>query len=279
MHHTASFVLLATGAIACAHSPQSRPEAAKTTVDERAPSDVAPTPAITTDPARSKDTRPLTFAGISMPRVVRLPVRADVEPGRTPNVDQVLFLRPFCIADNGESWCHDRPSVVTAGTGPAFHGDGVGVLSVIYSRDPTRLTVSLEKFDETIPLADALAFSEASAVVDDGCVTIPWSSGVGTLAGVRGDVDRVNSSGPWMFRPSPPLCAPAHVPGDDRVINVFPVTGKGTTGIPKTGLSGASMNGTLRGPSGGTSSGAFSAVADGVFPQPEWHVTPPARGP
>jgi len=88
----------------------------------------------------------------------------------------------------------------TAIFAPTFHGEGVAVLSVIYGRDPKRLTVSFEKFDETMPLADALAFSEASAVVEDGCVTIPWpSAGIGTLQAVESqhrtaDLATVNSA-------------------------------------------------------------------------------------
>ena len=216
-----------------------------------------------------------------MPKSLRVPVRADIEPGRTPDVDHILFLRPLCIADHGETTCHDRPDVLVADK-RAFHGDGIGELWI--SPDPTRLTVSVENFDQTMALADALALTEAAAVIEDGCVTIPWSSeGVGTLHDVRGDVTR-DAGGPWMFRPSPQLCAPMHVPGDDRVIDAFPVTGKGTTGIPKLGLHGARITGTLRGPPGGTSSsmfapGAFSTVADVVAKEPEWHVHPPARGP
>jgi hypothetical protein len=279
MRLTSVFVVLATPmVVACAHSPQSREESTRPIADGGARSDVASDAAMTTDPsAAGSNVRPLTFAGRCVPNVLRVPVRADIEPGRTPNIDQVLFLRPLCIADHGETMCHVRPSVIVDQGGRAFHGDGVGVFTVIYS-DPARLTVSLEKFDDTMALADGLAMSEASAVVEDGCVTIPWTSdGLGKLQGIRGDFTRVDPKGPWMFRPSPRLCAATHVPGDDRVVDAaFPVTGKGTTAIPTTGLMGVFVTGTLRGPGRGTTSsmtgqGAVSAVVDEVI-RVEWRV-------
>jgi hypothetical protein len=198
--------------------------------------------------------------------VLRLPVRADIEPGRTPNVDQIEFLRPLCITNHGETTCRVRPDVLTVDQGNhAFHGDSVGVLSVLYSpRDPTRLAVSLERFDDTMSVADARSLTEAASVVEDGCVKIPWSSdGVGTLRSIRGDITRADA-GAWTFRPSPRICAATHVPGDDRVFDApLPMTGAGTTALPATGLSGALITGTLRGP------GAFSVVADGVV-RMEW---------
>jgi hypothetical protein len=252
-------VVLATAA--CAHSPPPAQEPTRTIANER--------PA---DPGR---VRPLTFAAACVPKSLRVPVRADIEPGRTPDVDHILFLRPLCIADHGETTCHDRPDVLVADK-RAFHGDGIGELWI--SPDPTRLTVSVENFDQTMALADALALTEAAAVIEDGCVTIPWSSeGVGTLHDVRGDVTR-DAGGPWMFRPSPRLCAPTHVPGDDRVFDApLPVTGTATTAIPTTGLAGVYVIGTLRAPAGTTSSpfvqSRFSVVADS-FVTLQWQRRP-----
>lgn len=240
--------------VACAHSSESRQQST-TNADATARSDAA---------------RPLIFAGRCVPNVLRLPVRADIEPGRTPNIDQVLFLRPLCIADQAETLCHVRPNVIVDQGGRAFHGDGVAVVSVI-NPDPRHLTVSVDRFDETIVLADGLALTEASSVIEDGCVKIAWTSeGLGKLDGVRGDFTRVDLNGPWMFRPVPRLCAAAHVPGDDQVLDAaFPVTGKGTTAIPEAGLHGAHVIGTLRGPAVGST--PYSAVVDQVI-RMEWRV-------
>ena len=150
-------VLLAT---ACAHSPDSGQELTIPDGSRRSH-----------DP-NSSEVRPLTFASACVPKVLRLPVRADIEPGRTPNVDQLVFLKPVCIADQGKASCRVGPDVLYVDQSKrAFHGEGVAVLSVMYvPHDPPKLTVSLESLDETTLLADALAITETAAVIEDGCV-------------------------------------------------------------------------------------------------------------
>jgi hypothetical protein len=275
MQPASSFVLLIGTVAACTH-----PTRLGRTVDEPVPPGVAAESRSSVSKAARSDAHPLTFAGRCVPNVFRLPVHADIQPGRTPNSDRLVFSRPFCIADNGTTMCHVQPTIIVDQGGPAFHGDGVGVVRVIVG-DQRRLAVSLEQLDKTFPLSDAFALTEAAAVVEDGCVTIPWSTdGVGKLEAIRGDLTRSGSTAPWMFRPSPRICAAAHVPGDDLVIDVpVPVTGKATAAIPKTGLSGARITGMLRGPTGGTfAPAAFSVVANAIFPELEWRVRSPARG-
>jgi hypothetical protein len=267
--------ILAIAIVACvSHVPE---PGHRSTSDERGTSNVVSSDA-TIATARPGPVRPITFASACVPHVLRLPVRADIEPGQTPDPDyagvgrasdtSLVFLRPLCIKDHGETRCRDRPDAVIAAQGTSgFHGEGVGVLSVIYS---TQLSVRLERFDETASMSDAFAFTEADSVVEDGCLTIRWSAdGVGTLANVRGDFTRADAGSPWMFRPGPRLCAQTHVAGDDRVFDApLRVTGKGTTAIPKTGLSGVYVTGTIRASDAPSSTpfvqGAFSVVADQV---------------
>ncbi|CAN5914999.1 hypothetical protein BH11MYX3_BH11MYX3_29690 [soil metagenome] len=247
-------------AIGCTHAPSSHPES-------------VPAPLANRPPAKSRAIRRLTFAAACVPNVLRLPVRVDIDPARTPNVNQLVFLRPLCVSDHGETTCHQWPDVLFVGGTQVFHGVGVGVVAL--TPDPTKLSVSLEKLDETMTLADALALDEAGAVIEDGCVTIPWSSeGVGTLQAVRGSFTRDDARAPWMFRPSPRICAPTHVPGDDRVFAApLLASGRTTTGIPATGLSGVYVSGTIRGPQQSSSDmfvpSTFVVVVDG-YHTVEW---------
>lgn len=200
-------------------------------------------------PAPSPLPRPLTFAGTAMPSMLRVPVRADIVPGREPRSDQLLFLRPICITNRGETTCYERPDVLFVDQAARPHrGDAVGVISVLYFANNPTLRVSLDKIDETMSLDDALAMTEAASVITDGCEAVQWSSdGRGTLRSVRGDFTRDEARGQWMFRPSlRPICSPTHAPGDDRVMEAFPVTGKATDTLPPTGRRGVYVNVTLQ---------------------------------
>jgi hypothetical protein len=208
---------------------------------------------------------------------IAAPAWSDPAPCAAEAKPLVDVEQRYTLAPDGVAWAFDSGAWTflyrDADQGkPGFHGDDVGVLSVIYS---TQLSVVLERFDEKTPMADALAFTEEDSVVEDGFVRLRWSTdSVATLTNVRGDFTRADAASPWMFRPWPRLCARTHVAGDDRVFDApLRVTGKATTAIPNTGLSGVYVTGTISAPDPPSSTpfaqSAFSVVADQVV-RLEW---------